>query len=238
MHLIRTGLCLAVIFFLFVPPVPGAAPLFNCKERPATERDAWFNKITPLWQRILQAEKEAPGFNADGRHMNPGDALTWRNLLAAAGDMPKMELIRLVNGYFNQWRPKDDNAAWGYEEHWATPREFFAKRGGDCEDYAIAKYFALRYLKFDPNTMRIVVVRVQDDDGKFREQLHAVLAIYAKNMWFILDNNARPKDNIFPHTMYGGKMLPLYSVNENNAWIHAAPGNIKNDTHTTPVKRP
>lgn len=220
----RVGMCLALLFLFFFPPSGAvAASLFNCKERSATEADAWYRKINPLWQRVLQAEKESPGFTADGRHMTPGDALTWRNLLKAADSMPRMELIRLVNGYFNQWRPKADDVTWGQDEHWATLREFFAQRGGDCEDYAIAKYFALRYLNFNGDAMRIVVVRMQDEKGKFREQLHAVLAIYAKGTWFILDNNARPKDNIFPHTMYKGKMLPIFSINEKGAWLHATP---------------
>lgn len=219
----HAGICIAVIFFFLLSAPAGAAPLFNHQERPATEADDWHRKIAPLWQRVLQEEKKTPGFRADGKYMVPGDSLTWRNLLKASGDMPRMELIRLVNGYFNQWQPKDDAATWGQDEYWTTPREFFSKRGGDCEDYAIAKYFALRYLKFNTDAMRVVVVRVKDEKGEFKEELHAVLAIYAKDTWFILDNNARPKDNIFPHTMYGGRMVPLYSTNEKGAWIHTPP---------------
>lgn len=232
----------AVAFFLLQPSAARAASLFNYQERPAAATDAWYQKINPMWQRVLHAEKETPGFRADGKYMVPGDSLTWRNLLKAADDMPRMELIRLVNGYFNQWQPKDDAATWGQDEYWATPREFFTARGGDCEDYAIAKYFALRYLKFNTDAMRIVVVRVKDEKGEFREQLHAVLAIYAKDTWFILDNNARPKDNIFPHTMYGGRMVPVYSTNEKGAWLHAPAEKAKTpkaaDKDGTPPRAP
>lgn len=224
MKCLRAALFLIAISVLFSQPFQAmAAGLFNSSERPATNADAWHRKIQPLWQRVLQEEKERPGFTAKGVNMSPGDAMTWRNLIAAVGDIPKLEALRMVNGYFNQWPPKKDEDAWGKPEYWTTPREFFQRRGGDCEDYAIAKYFALRYFKINPDRMRIVIVRMRDEKGAFMPQLHAVLAVRADSLWFILDNNARPKDNIFPHTMYKGRFVPLYSVNEKGAWIHGEP---------------
>lgn len=198
------------------------AAIFNVKTRPATDADILHAQIHPMWLRVLQAEKEDPAFTPQGRHMSPGDAMTWRNLVAVANDakFPNLEVLRMINGYFNQWPSRKDEALWDLAEYWASPKEFFQKRAGDCEDYAIAKYFALRYLKVDANRMRILVVRRKNAKGVFLPELHAVLAVYANNMWFILDNNARPRDNIFPHTMYNGRFVPMYSVNENGAWLH------------------
>ena len=70
----------------------------------------------------------------------------------------------------------------GVEDYWATPREFFAK-GGDCEDYALAKYAALRAAGFAQDDLRFLIVRLphlQTD--------HAVLSVRHEGRWLILDN--------------------------------------------------
>ncbi len=215
--------CLALWALLLCGTAAQAAEgVFQCRERTATPADPLHRKIHPLWQRVLEAEKNAPGFTADGGNFGPVDAPTWRNLVAYARHSPEMEIFRMVNGYFNQWRPKSDADTWDTPEYWASPKEFIGVRGGDCEDYAIAKYFALRFLGIGADRMRLVVVRRKDENGVFAPELHAVLAVRASKTWFILDNNARPKNNIFPHTQYRGRFDPLYSVNENGAWVHGS----------------
>ena len=208
----------------FVPDAAKAAGtgmgMFNRPERPATLSDPWHAHIQPLWQRVLQAERTAPGFTAKAENFGPVDAGTWKNLVIYAKEVPEMEMFRTVNGYFNQWRPKNDADTWDTPEYWASPKEFIAKRGGDCEDYAIAKYFALRFLGVRADRLRIVVVRARDERGVPAANLHAVLAAKIGGNWFILDNNARPKDNIFPQAQYKGRFEPLYSLNENSAWVH------------------
>lgn len=211
----------ALLLALAVPDAGAAGPtVFNLPERRAMPVDPWHHKIAPLWRQVVEAEKARPGVTAKGEHMHPGDALAWRNLVAYAKEVPELELFRMVNGYFNQWLPKSDSYAWNTPEYWASPTEFFARRGGDCEDYAIAKYYALRFLGVDADRMRVTIVRRKDAGGNWLPELHAVLAIRNGTMWFILDNNARPKDNIFPHTQYKGRFVPLYSMNEHGAWIH------------------
>ena len=203
------------------PATAGAATgVFQRPERPATEADPWHRRIQPLWQRVLEAEREKPGFSANAAGFGPVDAPTWKNLVRYAKQSDAMERLRAVNGYFNQWRPKNDEDTWNTPEYWAAPGEFIAQRGGDCEDYAIAKYFALRFLGVAADRLRIVVVQRKDEHGAYAAQLHAVLAARANGGWFVLDNNARPKNNIFPHTQYRGRFEPLYSVNENGAWTH------------------
>ena len=39
-----------------------------------------------------------------------------------------------------------DAQLWGEEDYWATPVEFLGRKGGDCEDFVVGKYFALRAL--------------------------------------------------------------------------------------------
>jgi predicted transglutaminase-like cysteine proteinase len=62
--------------------------------------------------------------------------------------------INRVNRYVNAVAYRSDLANWGQDDRWVGPGEFFA-RGGDCEDYAIAKYFALRSLGISKDDLRI-----------------------------------------------------------------------------------
>ncbi len=54
---------------------------------------------------------------------------------------------------------------------WKTPAEFY-KQGGDCEDFAVAKYYYLRGLKVPESQMHIAVVMI-----KGTQQMHAVLLV-------------------------------------------------------------
>lgn len=80
-------------------------------------------------------------------------------------------------------KPMSDWAQYGYVDFWASPLQTLSSRAGDCEDYAIVKYAALRELGIAPRDLRIVVVR-----DNVRQMQHAVLAVYNKNNWLILDN--------------------------------------------------
>jgi predicted transglutaminase-like cysteine proteinase len=94
--------------------------------------------------------------------------------------------------------------------YWETPREF-ALRDGDCKDYAIAKYFSLRYLGWAEDDLRVVVVQ----DLNLRVA-HAVLAAYMGSEIFILDNQARQVVRAESIRHY----LPYYSINESSWWLH------------------
>ncbi|MDL2307749.1 transglutaminase-like cysteine peptidase [Desulfovibrio sp. OttesenSCG-928-C06] len=217
-------LVISVFFLLALPALASAQNLFNAQEQSAPAGHPYRQAFDPLWQRVLQAEKQSPSFNKNGDGFGRIDRNTWRNLVQYASQSTDIERLQMVNGYFNQCPPKQDSDAWQTPEYWCTPREFMKQRGGDCEDYAIAKYFALRYLGFEARHMRIVIVRQRDEKGTFLPSLHAVLAVHrkigGKDNWYILDNNARPRDNIFPHLQYGGRFVPLYSINEDGAWVH------------------
>ncbi|MCH8155148.1 MAG: transglutaminase-like cysteine peptidase, partial [Proteobacteria bacterium] len=81
----------------------------------------------------------------------------------------------------------------------------------DCEDYAIAKYFALREVGFGPDELRIVILR-----DEIRNISHAVLAVYLVDDIMILDNLS---DQIFSHSRYE-HYVPQYSMNETARWAH------------------
>jgi predicted transglutaminase-like cysteine proteinase len=81
-------------------------------------------------------------------------------------------------------RPVSDFAQFGQIDVWSSPLATLARGGGDCEDYAIAKYVALRLAGIAPDDLRIVVMHdtLHGDD-------HAVAAARLDGRWLTLDNN-------------------------------------------------
>jgi predicted transglutaminase-like cysteine proteinase len=80
-------------------------------------------------------------------------------------------------------RATSDMAQYGRLDVWSPPLDTFASRAGDCEDYAIAKFAALRMAGIPPEDLRIVVLRdlMQGED-------HAVLLARLDGHWLTLDN--------------------------------------------------
>ncbi len=127
--------------------------------------------------------------------------------------------LRLVNRYINKRRYRQDrrqvvpSVANGGQarlrNQWSTLLEFL-ERGGDCEDYATAKYFLLREMGYAADDMRVVV----SYDRSVREH-HAVLAIRRDDgaSWLLeIDNTIRKT------RQYGYRFI--YAVNENGIWDH------------------
>ena len=80
-------------------------------------------------------------------------------------------------------RPISDLAQHGQIDVWTSPLATLARGGGDCEDYAIAKFVALRRAGLAPDDVRIVVLRdtIHGED-------HAVAAARLDGRWLTLDN--------------------------------------------------
>jgi predicted transglutaminase-like cysteine proteinase len=101
-------------------------------------------------------------------------------------DSSDFEKLDAVNKFYNDVRYSSDQSTYGMSDYWATPYEFLGRDKGDCEDYVIAKYFALQYLGMDMKKLFFFYVK----STKFKEA-HMVLAYYEKPsaMPLILDNN-------------------------------------------------
>lgn len=80
-------------------------------------------------------------------------------------------------------RPVSDLAQYGEMDVWSPPLATFARGAGDCEDYAIAKYVALRQAGLAGGDVRIVILR----DSVHNED-HAVAAARVEGHWLLLDN--------------------------------------------------
>ena len=80
-------------------------------------------------------------------------------------------------------RAGDDLALYGATDVWRSPLALLETGAGDCEDYAIAKYVALRAAGVAAEDLRIVILH----DG-LRHEDHAVTAARLDGRWLLLDN--------------------------------------------------
>jgi predicted transglutaminase-like cysteine proteinase len=80
-------------------------------------------------------------------------------------------------------RPMSDLAQYGEIDVWTSPLVTFAHGAGDCEDYAIAKFVALRLAGVAASDLRIVIMR-----DTIRGEDHAVAAARLDGHWLTLDN--------------------------------------------------
>lgn len=80
-------------------------------------------------------------------------------------------------------RASSDLAEYGALDVWSSPLSTFAHGAGDCEDFAIAKFAALRQAGVPAEDLRIIIMR-----DIFHGQDHAVTAARLDGRWLMLDN--------------------------------------------------
>lgn len=104
----------------------------------------------------------------------------WQQLVQSLGSASDIDRLRHVNYFFNrQTRAVEDPEAWGQPEYWATPMETLGRGAGDCEDFAIAKYFTLLEAGVAPDKLRLIYVRARIGISDATvNQAHMVLAYY------------------------------------------------------------
>ncbi|MEJ2508351.1 MAG: transglutaminase-like cysteine peptidase [Gammaproteobacteria bacterium] len=141
---------------------------------------------------------------------------TWRALLRDGRALSESAKLERVNRFFNRLRFVADAAAGGSADHWATPREVLLRDGGDCEDFALAKYFTLRALGVAAKRLRLTYVR-----SLGRNQAHMVLTYYRHDSAssgagvLVLDNL---EADILPLSRRSD-LLPVYSFNSRGLWL-------------------
>ncbi len=168
------------------------------------------------WQRVVALMPRQGGVVAacDAR---PDDCpseriLHWLEALRGYRNLPPRAQLAQVNAWANAQPYRTDDANFGRPDYYATPLEFL-ERSGDCEDYVIFKYFALRALGFPKDSLQVVLVE------RLRDRVaHAVLAVRLDDGIFVLDNatNRVARQSAVKH------YRPLASFTETRAWIHLA----------------
>ncbi len=162
-------------------------------------------KNLPKWKRVMDEEGKDQTFKSDA-----ATKLKWEELKAKAEGLSLKEKLKLVNNFFNRMPYRTDMEVWGVADYWEKPKEFIQK-SGDCEDYSITKYYALRDLGLPASDMRIVIL-----EDTIRNLAHAVLVVFGDGTAYVLDNVSNV---IMTHDRLG-HYKPQYSVNEEYRWAH------------------
>lgn len=136
----------------------------------------------------------------------------WVELIRNDQSTTDMEKLTKVNSFFNKLEFVDDLLHWGEKDYWATPIEFLASDGGDCEDFSLAKYFTLKVLGVDEKKLNLTYVKALDIN-----QAHMVLTYFEKpgQVPLVLDNLVK---DIKPASQRSD-LLPVYSFNGTGLWI-------------------
>ncbi len=139
-------------------------------------------------------------------------------MLGEGQKLGEKEKLKRVNDFFNQRIAFDDDISiWGQPDYWATPLELMGMGRGDCEDFAIAKYYSLQAMGVPVAKLRLVYVRARQSgpNGPVL-QAHMVLAYYASPHAepLILDNL---KPEILPASRRSD-LSPIFSFNSAGLW--------------------
>lgn len=181
--------------------------IFGSSEKQSTSLKA-FTKWTGMFDRF-----DAALNNPGGQQSMNG----FKSQLEFLRGLPMNKMISGVNDIVNRIPYVSDAALYGQTDYWATPMEFI-KNGGDCEDFAITKYVALRALGIPEERMRILIL--QDMQKNIP---HAVLVVYSDNGPVILDNQIKTVTHVDRIAHY----KPIFSINRDAWWLHTKPkGNV------------
>jgi len=147
-----------------------------------------------------------------------GQFLEWQQLLKDSAAQTEPAKLKQVNDFFNRRiRFGEDLAIWGQRDYWATPMETLGRGAGDCEDFAIAKYFTLLLLNVPDEKMRLIYVLARlGGVNSSITQAHMVLAYYPSP-------EAEPQilDNLIDDMLPASRRLdlqPVFSFNSQGLW--------------------
>tara|TARA_Y100000588_G_C14075232_1_gene847599 strand:- start:342 stop:1016 length:675 start_codon:yes stop_codon:yes gene_type:complete len=136
----------------------------------------------------------------------------WENLIKKAQPQSDIDILTAVNHFINQLDFVADTPLMGSDDYWYTPYEFLIQGGGDCEDFAIAKFFTAKSLGISKNKLRITYVTIKN-----RNQAHMILTYYPKP-------GAEPLilDNINQKILKASErpdLKPVYSFSVDEVWL-------------------
>lgn len=137
------------------------------------------------------------------------------DLLRAQAKADEQSRVNAVNSMLNLLTYTNDDKKWGKPDYWATPREALLNDGGDCEDFAISKYFILRSLGINEDKLQMMYTNVPSAG-----EAHMVLTYKPEKNTdpLVLDNM---KNDMLP-TALRPELVPVYSFNREGIWSQKA----------------
>ena len=162
------------------------------------------------WRSHVQAQHDLLLSSKDFR------VAAWRDANAALVDTPDSALLEGANRLINRKIIfRTDYNVWKTRDHWATLVDAL-QRGGDCEDYALAKATTLTFHGLPETHYHLVIGNIHR--GAVPEA-HAILVVERDDGTFwALDNLT---ERVLPAEHMD--MTPLYGVDSQGVWLFTRP---------------
>ncbi|MEN3975888.1 transglutaminase-like cysteine peptidase [Emcibacter sp. SYSU 3D8] len=170
-------------------------------------------KNATRWADVLRRQEQAMAAPAacDDPSADHCFATFWTETVAELKTLPLDERVRRVNDLVNEMGYWSDWDVYRKADYWATPAEMFEKMGGDCEDFALFKYFLLRASGVSAEDLRMTLVASDD-------RAHMVSLVLVDGAPLVLDcialQTAAPSEL--------RQYQAVYSLSETGAWFLAA----------------
>lgn len=120
-----------------------------------------------------------------------------------------LDILNEVNDFYNRkinWI--SDEVLWDEKDYWATPLETVMNGAGDCEDFAILKFFSLLDKGISRMHLRLMYAKIKDTP-------HMVVCYVKGDEHLVLDNI----DQQIIELKYRDDLTPVYSFNLNGVWV-------------------
>ena len=107
----------------------------------------------------------------------------WSRFVGYVNSLPAGHRAGHVNLVVNGLHYQSDQQSTGKEDRWDSPLEFLARGAGDCEDFAIAKYFLLLESGVAPELVKLAFVFYSGDakalgsSAKLPKRTHVVVLL-------------------------------------------------------------
>jgi predicted transglutaminase-like cysteine proteinase len=175
-----------------------------------------------LWikWRKLNAEMESEAqvlsqCRADPKQCSNAAAQRYLSLIDEGRRLPERAKIERINRAVNAAiRYTSDFDQYGVPDLWTAPLATLSTGQGDCEDYAIAKYAALRDAGFSSDDLRLLIVR-----DRVARQDHAVVGVRQDGRWLMLDN----RHEVLLENKDAWHFTPLFVLDQQGVKLFAVP---------------
>ncbi|MDZ7813319.1 MAG: transglutaminase-like cysteine peptidase [Ideonella sp.] len=178
------------------------------------------------WQLVWawDADRILAAAARHGEHALAG-VRSLRQIVAPLQTQSEAQQINAINEFYNRRVLfKDDIDNWGQTDYWSSPLELLQRGAGDCEDYAIAKYFTLTAMGVPHKKLRLVYVRAVMGGPGGPTVAHMVLAYYPSP-----DAEPLVLDNLITEVRPAGRrpdLAPVFSFNAEGLWEGVSSVNV------------
>lgn len=213
-----------------IPPDTATAEQLYVFNEQAVARPVCADDFGGRWQSMLSRYEYMTDDTAEAQayreYLSQFDNLRGRDMRYMVWDVTYRVNKDIHYTHDNTRAGNPDNRA---EDYWQSPVETAQLKSGDCEDYAIEKYFILRYLGVPAERMYIATVNIDGDtDGVNHAVLLVNMAPEGREFapgdgsdYVILDSN----NNVLVQTTDSN--FSVYGIrNENGYWNPPDPAHV------------